>query len=436
MGLSRLGMRWTRIIPASFLMYTIAFMDRVNIGFATQGMAHDFHVGATAIGITLGAFFIGYMVLQIPGGYIADRWGVRLWVTVLLVIWAVFAILSGLAQTFPQEIIARFFLGVAEGGIWPAVMVLLSKWFPQTERASANTLFSMSLPLGALLSAPLSGWLVGWLGWRHMLVLEGLPPLIWAVVWWFAIADTPGAAKWLPNVERAFLSNHLDREHKQFVPLENGVAWKALLHPVVWLIAIIYFFSVMGVYGLGLWGPTIVKSMGVSALETGILLAIPNLVGLTIMIYTGRLADRLQNRKMVVACSLLAALSGLILMAFVKNASIGFMVFFITIATAGFNSRQGPLWAIPSQILAPGASGVAFALIGLIGNLGGFAGPWLMGYVRESTHSFVSGLLALAGCVAVATVLVLLVPDRKVIDLNEFNVRFWRLRAAPLRPGQ
>jgi sugar phosphate permease len=427
------GTRWLRIIPIAFLMYTVAFMDRVNISFAAQGMAHSFHVNAAAIGLTFGAFFAGYTVLQIPGGYIADRWGAKLWVTLLLIAWAAFAVCSGLAQTERQELWARFFLGVAEGGLWPAVLILISRWFPRNERATANALFQICLPVGALLSAPLSGWLVSAFSWRDMLIFEGLPPLAWALIWWLAIDDSPSAAKWLAAEERDDLERRLAEERRTLVPLALSVGWKAMIHPVVWLITVTYFLAIMGGYGLMLWMPTIVKNLGVGSTGTGLLLMIPNFVAVFVLIYAGWISDRLQNRKIVVfasAVGVLIGLLGLLWLAHAHITSIWLTILFMTIATAAGFAKQAPIWAIPTQILPAGAAGLGLAVIGLVGNLGGLTGPWLMGYLQARTHSFLIGFLALAGCVALGALLALFIPESKPIDLRSFRVAFWKAKEA------
>jgi MFS family permease len=401
----------------------------VNISFADQGMAHAFHVNQAAIGLTFGAFFAGYTILQIPGGYIADRWGAKLWVTVLMIAWAACAVFSGLAQTEQQELLARFLLGVAEGGLWPAVLVLISHWFPRDERARANALFQLCLPIGALLSAPLSGLLVGTIGWREMLVIEGLPPLVWAALWWFAIDDRPSTAKWLSDEERTDLERRLGEERKTLPPVPAGAAWKALIHPVVWLITVVYFLCIMGGYGLMLWMPTIVKTLGVGSARAGVLLAIPNFVAVFALIYAGWLSDRLQKRKIIVFWSfvcILIGLLGLLWLARAHVASVWLTIFFMTIATAAGFAKYPGLWAIPTQILPPGAAGLAMALIGLVGNLGGLTGPWLVGYLRATTHSFLIGFLAMAVCIAISALLVLFIPEKKPIDLQAFRLAFWR----------
>jgi sugar phosphate permease len=341
-----------------------------------------------------------------------------------------------LAQTEQQELWARFLLGVAEGGLWPAVLVMIARWFPRDERASANALFQICLPVGALIAAPLSGWLVGLFSWRDMLILEGLPPLVWAVVWWFTIEDSPATAKWLPDEERIYLAAKFAEERLELTPVETRIAWKAMIHPVVWLIAMIYFLTQMGGYGLTLWMPTLVKSLGVSSMNTGWLLMIPNFVAVFALIYAGRLSDRLRRRKIFVFWSsvgVLVGLMGLLYLGETHRASVPMTILFMTITTASGFAKFAPLWAIPTQILPKGAAGFGLAVIGLVGNLGGLTGPWLMGFLRDTTHSFLVGYVALAACVALSAFMALCIPESKPINLTAFNPIFWKKRAVMTR---
>jgi len=189
--------RWIRIIPAAFLMYTIAFMDRVNIGFGIPGIEKSLGVNATIAGLASGIFFVGYVLLQIPGGQWAMKWSAKKFVLFSLIAWGIFAILTGLAQNATQLLITRFLLGVAEGGVWPATLVLLARWFPMEERARANSYWMFCLPVASIIASPISGWILTWADWRTLFILEGIPPLIWALVWWFTVDDSPDRAKWI-----------------------------------------------------------------------------------------------------------------------------------------------------------------------------------------------------------------------------------------------
>ncbi|MHB1652044.1 MAG: MFS transporter [Desulfitobacteriaceae bacterium] len=410
--------RWTHIIPAALAMYTIGFMDRVNIGFAAPGMAKSFNASTAEIGAAMGIFFLGYIILPIPGGYIAEHWSTKKWITILLIGWSTAGIFNGLAQNLNQMFVARFFLGLFEGGVWPAVVVLIGDWFPRQERATANSLWEIALPIAAMVTAPISGLLIPLVGWRGMLILESIPPLIWAIVWWRMIEDKPEKASWLSKAELYYIVEKIKEEKKNFNPVPFRIAWRAMIHPNTLLLSLAYFFSIVGSYGLQLWAPSIIKSLGVGYASAGFLLAIPNFFAIWAMIGAARLSDRLQKRKIVVSGVLLISSVGFVLMGIVGTSIIWLTILFMTIATAGFFARQGPLWVIPHQTLPPGAVGLALSVINLLGNLGGIVGSWLMGYVKGVTNSFMAGYYTLAGALLLSSILILFVNETKRIELG------------------
>ena len=398
-------LRWTRIMPIAIAMYTISFMDRINLSFATTGMEKDFGLTATGVGLILGFFFLGYLVLQVPGGYLAERWSAKKFVFWLLLIWGVFAALSGLAQNSTQELWIRFLLGVAEGGIWPVTLVLLANWFPREERARANGLWIICLPLAAAITSPISGALVTAVGWRLMLVFEGIPALIWAALWWWGIEDRPEQAKWLSTSERDFITTRIHAERRP----TTGTIWSVLLEPSVWLLSAAYFLTIMGGYGLNLWAPTIIHSIGVGFLGTGLLLVIPNGAAVWLLISAGRYSDRIGKRIAVSVGVLCISFVGYLLLGIIGTGIVALAILFLAFATAGFYARQGPLWAIPTEVLPAGTAGTAMGLINGIGNIGGFVGPFVFGYLETTTHSFtvgyfVMGFAILAGAAVLLTV--------------------------------
>jgi MFS family permease len=400
------------------VMYTVAFMDRVNIGFAAPGMSESFRATPTQIGGALGVFFLGYMLLPIPAGYLAERWSTKKWVTILLVGWALAGFASGMAQNLTQLCVARFFLGFFEGGVWPAVIVMFGYWFPRKERATANALWEVSLPVAAMITAPLSGLLVPFIGWRGMLVAESIPPLLWAVVWWHMVEDRPQNARWLSDRERQYIEEKLQQERANVRPVPLRIAWRAMIHPGTLFLAAVYFLSIVGSYGLQLWAPTIIKALGVGYGKTGLLLMIPNFCAIWAMIGAGRISDRLQKRKVVISAVLFISSIGFVLMGITGTKVVWLTILFMSIATAGFFARQGPLWVIPQQILPPGAVGLALAVINLLGNFGGSVGPWLMGYIKTTTNSFIAGFYTLAGVLFLSSVLILFVNETKRIELG------------------
>src|SRR5215471_1366209 len=238
---SMLQQRWLRIIPVAFVMYTIAFIDRTNISLALPSMSADLRMSPTQAGDAAGVFFWGYLLLQIPGGYLAHRWSAKRFVSVLLVIWGVCSAATGLVSTWREFWVMRLLLGVAEGGVWPATLVLLSSWFPRAERARANAYWMLCLPVAVILSSPLSGWILGHWNWRVLLISEGALPFLWLVVWWYFISDHPHQARWISTDERDYLESMLRRELKELQPVSPEPYLRALLRPHVLLMVGIYF---------------------------------------------------------------------------------------------------------------------------------------------------------------------------------------------------
>jgi MFS family permease len=414
--------RWKHIIPAALVVYFFNFMDKVNIGFAVPGITAAFKVTPAQIGNLMGVTFIGFMLLQIPTGYLVELWSAKKWIVVLLVGWSISGMLSGLSQNMTQMYWTRFLMGVFEGGVWPAVVVLIGNWFPREERATAQSMWEISLPIAAMITAPVSGFLTPLVGWRWMLILETAPPLLWAIVWWKMVEDKPAEAKWLSATERQYIEERLQQEHSNVKPVPLNVSWKAMIHPFTLHLGFVYMLTLMGTFGLSLWGPTIMRELGAGYMKAGLLLAIPNFFTIWVMIYTGHLSDRLQKRKIVIAAVLLGAAIGFFCMGIFGKTAIWLMILFMTISTAGIFARQGPLWAIPRQVLPPGALGLAVAVIGMIGNFGGYAGPWMMGYVNNKTHSFTAGFYCLAMIFVVASILILLVNERKRISFGKEKI--------------
>src|ERR1700674_5633761 len=210
--------RWLRIVPVAMAMYTISFINRTNISLALPAMSRELHIDSTQAGNIAGIFFWGYLLLQIPGGDLAERWSAKRYVNICLVVWGLAAFACGLARTWREMLVMRFLLGVAEGGMYPATVILLSHWFPRSERARANACFSLALPVALIISSPLSGWLMDRWNWRVMLMVEGAFPLLWLPVWLLGMADYPHQARWLSSEERECLETVLQRESAESEP--------------------------------------------------------------------------------------------------------------------------------------------------------------------------------------------------------------------------
>jgi sugar phosphate permease len=393
--------RWLYIIPVAAIMYMMAYMDRINVSMILPYVDSSFHLSSSATGFASGIFFVGYMILQIPGGYLASRWSARKVVFILMMFWGLAAMATGLVQSPTQLYIARFILGVFEGGVWPAVLVLLASWFAQRERARANALWMTCLPISAVIMTPITGWLLTFLDWRYVFVIEGVPPIIWGIVWWFVVSDRPETARWLSPSERAATAAMLVAEDAA-KPQHTGFRSALCNRTVLWLIAG-YFFWISGFYGFSLWEPSVVKSFeGVTSSSTvGLLSAIPFIFAFISMVVTSALSDRTGKRRLFVALPLLIGTFGLVAGQLLGHDPFTNMVFLV-IAAIGVYGPYGPFWAIPSTVLRIEVVGAAMGLINAIGNLGGFLGPYVVGYLQGVTHNNFVGFFVLAAFLVIA----------------------------------
>jgi sugar phosphate permease len=388
--------RWTRLIPVAIIVYIISFMDRTNIGFAFDGMGKTLHLDSAAEGLAGGIFFIGYLVLQIPGGHLAERWSAKKFVGIMILIWGVFAVLSGLVQNYTQLLIVRFVLGVAEGGIWPAILVLISHWFPARERARAYGFWMMNIAIASIITAPLSGWILTWGNWRSLFFIEGIFPfLIAAPLWWWLVADRPSQASWVSPEEREYIETSLARENAG-APRSAGLS-EVFRSNVVWRLVLVYFFIQVGFYGLNLWLPHLVKTtIGGSYLIVGAVTAIPYIFAIAGLWLNARSADRTGRYSIHVMVSLTIGAVALVLsVAFGSIAALS--IFLISIAMAGALAYDGPFWASASRAMPVALAGGAMGLINALGNLGGFAGPYVGGWLQDASGgSFLSTAVVLA----------------------------------------
>src|SRR5580704_9073544 len=275
-----LSRRWVRIIPVAIVMYTISFIDRTNISLALPHISHDLHLDPQQAGAVAGIFYWGYWVLQIPGGHLAKHWSAKKLVSILMVAWGIAAVGCGLARNGHELLIMRVILGVAEGGVFPATLILLSHWFSRAERARANAFWLLCLPGAVIISSPFSGWVLDHWNWRVMLVAEGLLPFLWLAIWLAFIQDHPEEVSWLPAEERNSLVETLRQESLELEGSEKIPYLRALLRPQVFLLAAVYFCFVSGHMGLLFWLPSAMeKFRKLTSLHTGLLYTLPFIVG-------------------------------------------------------------------------------------------------------------------------------------------------------------
>jgi MFS family permease len=388
--------RWTRLIPVAIIVYIISFMDRTNIGFAFTGLGSDLHISKAQQGLAGGIFFIGYLVLQIPGGHLAERWSAKKFVGIMILIWGVFAFVAGLVQNYPELLAVRFMLGVAEGGIWPAILVLISHWFPARERARAYGFWMMNIAISSIITAPLSGWILTWGDWRTLFFIEGaFPFLIAAPLWWWLVADRPSEASWVGQDEREYIESSLARE-KADAPRFAGYR-DVFRSSVVWRLVLVYFLIQVGFYGLNLWLPHLIKdTIGGSYLVVGAITAIPYVFAIVGLWFNARSADRTGRYSIHVMVSLTIGAVALVLsVAF--GSVIALSVFLVSIAMTGALAYDGPFWASSSRAVPVALAGGAMGLINALGNLGGFVGPSVGGFLQDASGgSFLSTAVVLA----------------------------------------
>ncbi len=405
--------RWLRIIPVALIMYTISYVDRTNVSLALDPristMMKDLFMDDRLKGEAAGIFFFGYLLLQIPGGYLASRWSARKVISIFLVLWGVCAIGCGLSRTFRQFEVMRFLLGVAESGVFPATLVLLANWFPRHERARANAYWNLCQPLAVVASAPFTGWLLGAYGWHKMLMFEGVLPFLWLPIWWFIIRDRPRDAKWISREERDYLESTLQKEAAALEPAKK-LSWLAQLRgPTVFVMLGIYFLHNCEAYGCMTFFTTGLKGQGFTAVEYGFLFAVPYAVTAVIMVLNSWHSDKTGERRGHVAAVYL--LSGVSLVLSVVLSRYFWLSYaLLCLAIPGPFAAMAPFWSIPSEIFPRNAVGPVIGLVYAVGNLGGFAGPFIAGWLATKYHSTAVSFNVLGFAMLLAALLALLLP--------------------------
>ncbi|MGC1582907.1 MAG: MFS transporter, partial [Candidatus Acidiferrales bacterium] len=389
-------------------MYTFAFVDRTNISLALPSMSRDLHMGPVQAGAASGIFFLGYVLLQIPLGYLASRWSPKKLVACMLVAWGLCSTATGFIHSWSQLLVVRFLLGLAEAGVWPATLVLLSRWFPRAERARANAYWMLCLPVAVVLSSPISGWILSRWNWRVLLVSEGLLPILWLAVWLVGIEDEPNQARWISAAEREFLNAARYKEMNDPAISSRQSLISSLLSRQVLIMMAILFLVSTGNYGYLFWLPSVLESpifhsgQNPNYIVVGILNALPYVVAGIAMVVISRHSDRKRERAKHVAVALLWAGICLTASAFVSAHSPVWAFGLLCLVSAGSFGMSGPFWAIPTETLPPAIAGAALGLI-QVSNLGGLVGPTLIGYLDKTTGGFTSAFVVLGiGWIAAA----------------------------------
>lgn len=399
-------------MPFLFALYVIAYIDRINIGFAGLQMTAELHFSDAVFGFGSGVFFVGYSLLGIPGAVLIEKWSARKAIAVTMVVWGFVASATGLIHSAPELYVMRFVLGITEAGFFPGVIGYLSHWYCGKDRAKAVAMFMAAIPVSQVIAAPLSAGLmkINWLGlagWRWLFILEGIPAVIAAAVSLIYLSDRPRDAKWLANDEREWLTAELEREQAKRVTGKRMSLLSALGHRDVLLLALAYFGGTCGTYGLSLWTPKIIQRLGhLSVVKSSLLSAIPALVGIPAMLINGWHSDRTGERRWHAALPrMIAALALATLAIAVVNVPVAIVM--LALGSAGIVAGYPAIWVIPSSFLGSAAAAASIGLINAFGNLGGFAGPWIIGVV-----SFRAGMWFIAIGALMSAVLVLLVRHR------------------------
>jgi len=400
-----------RIVPFIMILYFIAFLDRVNIGFAALTMNQELGFSPTVFGFGAGIFFIGYFLFEVPSNLILHKVGARIWIARVMITWGLVSGAMAFVQGTTSFYTLRFLLGVAEAGFFPGIILYLSYWFPAQRRAQVTAMFMAAAPLSTALGSPISGALLemhgvfGFSGWQWMFVLEAVPALILGVVVLFYLTDRPEKAKWLTDEEREWLVTTMAAEQARRPQQQHQSLWRGLADRRVLALSLVYFGTSAGLYTLGIWSPQIIKSFGMSSLEVGFINAIPAVLAVGAMIWWARHSDRRNERTWhVIAACLLAAL-GLVL-AGIATTIVAVMLALILV-NIGISSSKPPLWSMPTLFLSGSAAAAGIATINSIGNLGGFFGPTIIGVIKQQTGSYANGLYFVAALLVLSALLVL-----------------------------
>ncbi|MEW5978446.1 MAG: MFS transporter [Acidobacteriota bacterium] len=399
-----------RILPFVFTLYIIAYLDRANVAFAQLPMSAALGFSEAVFGFGAGVFFLGYFLLEIPGAVIVERWSARRWIARILVTWGCFTILVGLVRSPGEFYLTRFLLGAAEASFFPGIIVYLTHWFGARDRARAMAGFVMAAPLSLLLGAPLSALIlrVDWLGipgWRWVFILEGIPAILFGVVTLFYLTDRPRQARWLRSEQQHWIASELEIERRQLHPKGETSLWKALRQGRVIMLAAASLFANIGGYGFILWLPTLLNQRsGLSHSASATYSALPFLLALVSVWMVGLSSDKSGERRFHASVPLLLA-AGFLILSALPGQPFHLSLLWLSLTGASAYAWVPAFWVLPTFLAHGSGRAAAIGLINSIGNLGGFVGPTVVGYLLSKRHSFVVAMGFLAACYVSASIL-------------------------------
>jgi D-galactonate transporter len=400
-----------RLVPFLVICYFAAYLDRVNVGFAALTMNKDLGISATAYGLGAGIFFFTYFIFEVPSNLLLERFGARKWIARIMLSWG---ILSGATAFITGETsfyVVRLLLGAAEAGFFPGIIFYLTLWFPATYRARIVGYFMAAIPLSSAIGSPISGYILGlngvlgFKGWQWLFIIEAIPAIILSAIVFFYLTDRPAEARWLGADERSWLTSRLETERRQRDAARSFSVREALLNPRVLALALVYFGAVAANYGVSFFLPQIIKAFGLSNAVTGWVTAVPYLIGVIAMVYWGRRSDRTGERKLHCAGALVVAALGIAGCALFADPTL--KIVSISVAGAGIFGCLPVFWTLPTAFLSGAAAAGGIATVNAIGNLAGFAGPYVVGWLKDTTGGYAAGLLVMAVAAIIAAGIVM-----------------------------
>jgi len=394
----------TRIIPFVFILFIIAALDRNNIGFAALTMNAQLGIGPQQYGLIAAMFFPGYILFEIPSNLLLHKVGARIWIARILISWGIVAILTGFVQTAGHLYVARLFLGIAEAGYFPGILLYLTYWFRRRDLGHAIALFMTANAVANITGAPISGIIldkIHWLGvasWRWLLILEGIPAVMGGLFTYLLLPNGPADAAFLSNDERDWLTRELASETRQKLSEDPSATRQAWMDRRIWQLTAAYFFSLIGFWAVTFWMPQLLRTASGASSNTrvGLLVMIPYVVALVVMIAVGKSSDARLERRYHAAVPLTIASVALALLAIHPTGGLMTSLALWCVATASIYSLFGPFWSLPNEFLTGYAAAAGIAFINCVGNIGGFVGPYAIGAINQRTGSFGGGLIMAA----------------------------------------
>jgi MFS transporter, ACS family, tartrate transporter len=399
---------YLRLLPFSVLCMFVCYLDRVNVGFAALTMNKDLGLSAFFFGLGAGAFYGGYCLFEVPSNLVLERVGARFWIARIMITWGLLSGAMALVRGPVSFVTLRFLLGAAEAGFFPGILFYFHYWFPMRHRGRMISWFTVATPISVAFGGPISTGLLGLdgtfglAGWQWVFIAEAIPAVMLGFVVLIYLRDRPAHASWLTQAEKEWLAVELARERREIESVRTYTLFQSLTNIRVLALAIIYFGIVTASVGLVIFVPQIIKELGVSNLATGFLTAIPYIVGTVSMIAWGYVSDRMGERRWNLFTGCLVGAIGLIAAGLLGGSFWSLAA--MCLATIGFYGSKGPFWPLPSSFLTGTAAAAGMALINSVGNIGGFMGPFVVGWIKDSTGSFNNGLYALAGFMLLAAV--------------------------------